>query len=331
MEQAFSAATKSYQLEEVACIKPPPASQGISQIISSIEPDAQSTLFAAGGVTKKINLYSLTDYRPLNEMETTAKISSLGWNPHSNRKLYCSDYSGALSLFDTSSGALQTSWTEHEKRIWTLDVCPTDGYRVMTGSDDCYVKVWSESSKRSVLNINIRANVCSVRFHPTNANIIAASAADHRVFLFDLRKSSRPLASGKDHKKSVSYVRFDEQGNLVSAATDCSLRFWETDGAQLRPVRSYTGHLNEKNFVGLSVKNGLYVVGSEDNSIYIYQKYLNTPILQYTLPNTCPLTGDQLPNEPSCFVGSVSWVKNDSRLLVANSLGSIHVLSINHN
>ncbi len=300
------------------------------QIVSSIEGSADGQYFAAGGVSKVIDIYDFNTFNVVKKIEASAKISCLAWNQFTAQKLYSSDYNGVLVLQDTVTGKSLAFWAEHEKRIWSLDTSSIDPHRCATGSDDCHVKIWAEGSKSSVLGINVRANVCSVRFHPTESNIIAVSAADHRVFLFDLRKSNRPIASEKEHKKSVSYVRFTQSGELLSAATDCSLKLWSCANYKIKPERTYLGHVNEKNFVGLSVKNNLFAVGSEDNSVYIYHKYSSQPLLKYSIPNKCPLTGDILPSEPSSFVSSVSWLKqlDANILLVANSLGEVRVLSI---
>lgn len=305
------------------------SSSSSCQIISSIEADSKGQFFAAGGVPKIIEIYDFENFQITQRIETPAKVSCLAWNQFNNSKLYSSDYNGALSLHDTTTAKTVAIWTGHEKRIWSLDASQIDPNRIITGSDDCHIKVWAEGKKSSVLDINVRANVCSVRFHPTDSNIIAASAADHRVFLFDLRKTNRPLANEKQHKKSVSYVRFTESGDLVTAATDCSLKLWSCKDFSIKPIRTFTGHLNEKNFVGLSVNNGLFAVGSEDNSVYIYDRFCTRPVLKYSIPNKCPLTGVVLPTEPSSFVSAVSWAKrfDANVLLVANSLGAIRVLA----
>ena len=44
---------------------------------------------------------------------------------------------------------------------------------------------------------------------------------------------------------------------------------------------SFTGHTNEKNFVGLETHNGYIVTGSENNTCYLYCNELSKPILNY--------------------------------------------------
>lgn len=45
----------------------------------------------------------------------------------------------------------------------------------------------------SVIDINVRANVCSVRYNPGSANELAVGSADHRVMLFDTRNPAKPM------------------------------------------------------------------------------------------------------------------------------------------
>jgi E3 ubiquitin-protein ligase RFWD2 len=63
----------------------------------------------------------------------------------------------------------------------------------------------------------------------------------------------------------VSYVRWLSDSEVVSASTDSTLRLW--DAAGCAPVRTLAGHVNEKNFVGLSVDAEFIACGSETNEV----------------------------------------------------------------
>ena len=87
--------------------------------------------------------------------------------------------------------------------------------------------------------------------------------------------------------------------------------------------------------MGLSVNpsDGLIATGSEDNSVYIYDQYLNSPVLKCPLLAHCPLTGVQMEDEQSAFVSSVTWTNQydqdgNSILLAASSTGNIKIFSI---
>ena len=49
------------------------------------------------------------------------------------------------------------------------------------------------NQQNHVTEINVRANVCSVRFSPTSSYQLAAGSADHNVMIFDTRNHSQPL------------------------------------------------------------------------------------------------------------------------------------------
>lgn len=40
-------------------------------------------------------------------------------------------------------------------------------------------------------------------------------------------------------------------------------------------IRTFRGHTNEKNFVGLTVNSGYIACGSESNEVYVYHKVCN--------------------------------------------------------
>lgn len=153
------------------------------------------------------------------------------------------------------------------------------------------MQVWRPSSPDPVASIATRANVCSVRFCPWDPNYLAVGSAVHSVLLYDLRMLgasgvsttssvpaavATPLAHMTGHRKAVSYVRWSGPHELVSASTDSTLRLWDvrnctsgTAGADsLASCTSvYSGHTNERNFVGLAVHGDLFAAGSETNEV----------------------------------------------------------------
>ena len=60
-------------------------------------------------------------------------------------------------------------------------------------------------------------------------------------------------------------MRYMGGTQIVSASTDSTLRLWNTQSYE--PVRVYTGHINEKNFVGLGIDEDFIACGSEMSEV----------------------------------------------------------------
>ncbi|KAF9116690.1 coatomer subunit alpha [Mortierella sp. AM989] len=342
-----------------------------SSIVSSIEFDRDDEYFATAGVTKKIKIFeygciektglagtSLREddrsemyeggdlarpsryssnkkpitsvlHYPVREMMCRSKISCLSWNSYIKSQIASSDYEGIVSLWDAQTGINTLNYDEHEKRAWSVDFSRTDPTRLASGSDDTKVKIWSTTHKASVCTIESKANICCVKFNPESSHHIAFGSADHHIHYYDLRKANEPLYVFKGHRKAVSYVKFLGRDELVSASTDSTLKLWNT--LRMNCARTYTGHVNEKNFVGLSASGDWISCGSENNAVYTYYKELRDPVVTVKFGNSNPVTGEDTTDEdPSQFVSSVCWKKNTSNniLLAANSSGVIKVLEL---
>lgn len=304
-------------------------------IASCIEFNADCTLFAVGGVTQKIKIY---DYKtvvhnssifssPSMLLECQSKLSSVSWNKFLMSDIVSADYEGDLTLFDASTGQSIRTFKEHEKRSWSVHWNPTTPNLFMSASDDNKVKIWSKNSPNSIATLTSAANVCCCRFHPTYQNIIAYGGADHLIHMADYRYPSQTTHELTGHKKTVSYLEFLSDTDIVSASTDSELRRW--DYHKLTTTKQYKGHVNEKNFVGLSINGDYIVCGSENNRCFVYEKSFGRPSLEYkfTIPRSVLLRPGDLPSETD-FVSSVAWKKDSPVLLAANSHGYIKVLEM---
>jgi WD40 repeat protein len=58
-----------------------------------------------------------------------------------------------------------------------------------------------------------------------------ADTADHIIHCYDIRNMREETATFRGHSKAVSYVRFLNTTELVSASTDSTLKLWDTTTA----------------------------------------------------------------------------------------------------
>ncbi|KAJ1732097.1 hypothetical protein LPJ72_003602 [Coemansia sp. Benny D160-2] len=265
---------------------------------------------------------------PVAEFTNRSKISCLSYNPYIKAQLACSDYEGMISLWDVSAGIPTMYLGEHEKRAWSVDFSQVDPTRLCSGSDDGKVKIWTTNRQQSVMTIEGKANVCCVRFSPVHSNIMSFGSADHNVHCFDLRAPSQPLCVLRGHSKAVSYTRFLSPDEIVSASTDSSLKLWSLRSQEC--VRTFSGHTNEKNFVGLTTSGSEWIAcGSENNTMYAYHRNLSHPVVVHRFGNCNSVTGVEQPeDDPSLFVSAVCWKKKSNTMLSANSQGIIKVLDM---
>ncbi|KAM9460494.1 E3 ubiquitin-protein ligase COP1-like isoform 2-T2 [Salvelinus alpinus] len=309
-----------------------------SSIVSSIEFDRDGDYFAIAGVTKKIKVFeygtviqdAVDIHYPVNEMTCNSKISCISWSSYHKNLLASSDYEGTVILWDGFTGQRSKVY-QHEKRCWSVDFNLMDPKLLASGSDDAKVKLWSTNLDNSVASIEAKANVCCVKFSPTSRYHLAFGCADHCVHYYDLRNTKQPIMVFKGHRKAVSYAKFVNGEEIVSASTDSQLKLWNVSKPHC--LRSFKGHINEKNFVGLA-SNGDYVAcGSENNSLYLYYKGLSKTLLTFKFDTVkSVLDKDKKEDDTNEFVSAVCWramPDGDSNVLIAaNSQGTIKVLEL---
>ncbi|XP_037048699.1 E3 ubiquitin-protein ligase COP1-like isoform X1 [Bradysia coprophila] len=305
-----------------------------STIVSTIVFDKDNEYFAIGGVTKRIKIFdylavirdTVDIHYPVVEMISNSKISCITWNSYHKNILASSDYEGAVSIWDVQTGSRTKTFHEHEKRCWSVDFNDVSCHLIASGSDDARVKLWSINEENSIATLEAKANVCCVKFNPKSSCHLAFGSADHDVHYYDLRNMNKALCIFKGHRKAVSYVKFLNTEEIISASTDSQLKLWNVNKPPYS-LRSFVGHVNEKNFVGLATDGDYVACGSEDNSLYIYYKGLSKQLFNYKIDGD-KLTDSERSNDLNEFVSAVCWRKNCNVVLAANSRGLIKVLEL---
>ncbi|GBG61828.1 hypothetical protein CBR_g23784 [Chara braunii] len=303
-----------------------------SNIVSSIEFDRDDELFATAGVSRRIKVFEfatvvneLADVHcPVVDMSTRSKLSCLSWNKYIKSHIASSDYEGIVTIWDVNTCSSINEYEEHEKRAWSVDFSRTEPTNLVSGSDDGKVKVWCTRQENSVINIDVRANICCVKYNPGSSNFVAVGSADHHIHYYDLRNTSAALHVFSGYKKAVSYVKFISSTELASASTDSTLRLWDVKESRL--IRTFRGHKNEKNFVGLTVNNEYLACGSETNEVNVYYKAMSKPVAVHKFGSPDPATGEESDDDGAHFISSVCWKSDSPTMLAANSQGTIKVL-----
>ncbi|KAI8558226.1 hypothetical protein RHMOL_Rhmol04G0073800 [Rhododendron molle] len=301
-----------------------------ANIVSSIEFDRDDELFATAGVSRRIKVFDFSSvvnepadvHCPVVEMSTRSKLSCLSWNKFTKNHIASSDYEGIVTVWDVTTRQSVMEYEEHDKRAWSVDFSRTEPSMLVSGSDDCKVKIWCTKQEASVINIDMKANICCVKYNPGSSFNVAVGSADHHIHYYDLRNTSHPLHVFSGHRKAVSYVKFLSNDELASASTDSTLRLW--DVKENLPIRTFRGHTNEKNFVGLTVNSGYIACGSESNEVYVYHKAISRPVTWHKFGS--PDLDETDEDAGSYFISAVCWKSDSPTMLAANSQGTIKVL-----
>ncbi|KAK6635763.1 hypothetical protein RUM43_007331 [Polyplax serrata] len=306
-----------------------------STIVSSIEFDKDNEFFAIAGVTKLIKIYdygsvirdTVDIHYPCLEMTSSSKISCVSWNFYHKGTLASSDYEGAITVWDVTTGQRTKTFQEHEKRCWSVDFNNVDTRLIASGSDDARVKLWDLNNDHSVASLEAKANVCCVKFNPCSSYNLAFGSADHCVHYYDLRKMKEALSVFKGHRKAVSYVKFLNKEDIVSASTDSQLKMWNVN--QSHCLRSFVGHINEKNFVGLATDGDYVACGSENNSLYVYYKGVTKQLFNFKFDTgRSVLEKSNKEDDANEFVSAVCWRQQSNVVVAANSQGIIKILEL---
>ncbi|XP_010444626.1 PREDICTED: WD repeat-containing protein RUP1-like [Camelina sativa] len=309
-----------------------------SDAIGTIEFDPTGEIIATGGIARKIRTYRLSsllrsrdDHVTASEscICTPAKLSSLRWRPDlSGRVIGSGDYDGVVTEYDVEKQVPVFERDEHGgRRIGSMDYTLHNGSLIgASGSDDGTVQMWDPrngGSLEEMVRPGGGAAVCSVEFDPFGGASLAVGCADRNAYVYDIRRLVDPLIVLDGHTKTVTYARFMDPHTIVTGSTDGSLKQWDINNGR-RVVRTYRGHVNSRNFVGLSVwrHGGLVVSGSENNQVFVYDKRWEEPVWVCGLGQTDRFGSDRR------FVSSVCLRQVDEDWCTLVAGGSDGVLEI---
>ncbi|KAF5766778.1 putative transcription factor WD40-like family [Helianthus annuus] len=302
----------------------------ISDTLGVIEVNSLGTLFATGGIARKIRVYTLNG-NPTCQINicTPAKLSSLKWKPLSAGKTMGSaDYDGVITEYDLETQMPVFERDEHSgRRIWSMDY--SHGSVVgASGSDDGTMQIWDprHDGLKSVGKVHFGAPVCCVEFSPFGGALIAVGCADRKAYVYDVRNMVNPVAILDGHQRTVSYTRFVDDRTVVTSGTDGCLKMWNIEDHDHSLIRTYRGHTNQRRFVGLSIwrNQGLIGCGSESNQVFVYDKRWGEPIWVHGFE---PEGGTRSEHG---FVSSICWsqVGDDECTLVGGgSNGVVKIFS----
>lgn len=180
---------------------------------------------------------------------------------------------------------------------------------LVSGSDDCTIKMWDPRKRYAVRTLDNRYQVTSVCFNDTGEYVISGGI-DNDIKVWDIRQNE-VLYTLRGHSDTITGLSLSPDGSyILSNSMDNTLCIWD-----IRPyvsgercVKSFDGHRHnfEKNLLrcGWSPDGQRISAGSADRFVYVWD--VASGRIQYKLPghNGSVNDIDFHPTEPILLSGS---------------------------
>lgn len=181
-----------------------------------------------------------------------------------------------IGVFDTMTGQRIKRMKGHTGMVNSVAVSSSGKPLVVSGGDDCHVRVWDRRQRQPVHNFNSDFQVTAVSFNNDSQQVISAGI-DNDLKIWDLRKSALETTA-VGHTDTVTGMSLSPDGNYVlTNAMDSTARIWD-----IRPfcvgercVKVFKGHSHnfEKNLLhcAWSPDGSMVSAGSADRNVYVWE------------------------------------------------------------
>ncbi|ORY53161.1 WD40 repeat-like protein, partial [Rhizoclosmatium globosum] len=288
-------------------------------------------LLASGSDDCKVKIWSVNQKKSVQTIESKANICSVKWNPLISNQIAFGSADHHIHYYDIRKPSEPLYiLCGHKKAVSYVKFLSRN--EIVSASTDSTLRLWSLGGP-SASSMNLSSSSSS------SAAPLASPAGPMSSSLFPplssfIEKNLTENMNNGIFRRSVFIVfpRSHQHHNIPSSTAPSSSAL-ASNMDQPHCLRSYSGHTNEKNFVGLSINStGEFIsCGSENNSVYTYFHSLPNPVIMHRFGNSLETTsGEEVADqEPSQFVSSVCWKRNASDVLVAaNSVGGVKVMQM---
>ncbi|KAJ4864716.1 WD domain, g-beta repeat domain-containing protein [Trichoderma breve] len=175
---------------------------------------------------------------------------------------------GDIKIWDARhDNAIQRTLQGHEGDVKSVTFS-RDEKRLVSGSDDLTVKIWSVETGANLKSFGCEHIICEVTFSSDDSVIAAASGNQIKVWESE-SGAQRHVMIG--HEKPVTAVAFSSQGRLASGSDDMTLRLWSPEGSVSNDRSTLSELGNEKpiNFIAMS-PDGKYLASSSRDNIHLW-------------------------------------------------------------
>jgi len=192
-----------------------------------------------------------------------------------------------IGVFDTMTGARIKRMKGHTGMVNSVAVARDERPLVVSGGDDCHVRVWDRRQRQPIHNLNSNFQVTAVSFNSDSQQVISGGI-DNELKIWDLRKGEI-VTKVPGHTDTVTGMSLSPDGNMVlTNAMDSTARIWDirsfcTGERCIKVLKGHT-HNFEKNLLhcAWSPDGTMVSAGSSDRNLYVWE--VHSRKLLYKLP-----------------------------------------------
>jgi Prp8 binding protein len=215
----------------------------------------------------------------------------------------------SVRAWDALTGEETAKLSEHKAIVNSCCPLQRGSPLVVTGSDDCTVRLWDMRSRRSVREFKEKFPVTAVAFSAAGDQIFTGGV-ENVVRAWDLR-TDEAACTMTGHSDTITGMKLNPAGtHLLTNSMDNTLRSWDVRpyAPEERCVRVFTGHQHgfEKNLLRCdwSPDGSMVAAGSSDRMTYLWDAL--TGEVKYALPGHKGSVNEVVfhPKEPIIASGS---------------------------
>lgn len=182
------------------------------------------------------------------------EVCSLAWNTASDI-LASGGNDDLLCLWNASSTQPVFRFTDHRAAVKALAWSPHEANLLASGAGtgDRTIKLWNASTGAMLNSVDTGSQVCSLVWNPFEKELLSSHGFPRNHLTLWKYPSMSKIKDFESHSNRVLYTAVGPTGELMSAATDETLAFWDifTPLAQPKPragLELRTMHGKKKNW-----------------------------------------------------------------------------------
>lgn len=178
---------------------------------------------------------------------------------------------GTIQNWNLATQSLTEQWSGSKSPIHAI-TASRDGTLAVTGCEDGSISVWKLNHPApSALSAVAAENAVSLQLSPSKKQLASFATKDGQpvIIIRNLENGQQTTLAG--HTATIQSIAFSQDdGRLISAADDNTIRIWDLKNPAQPEIRKIEGLTSKVTALGTSNDGGQVVAGFSDNVLRLY-------------------------------------------------------------